>query len=376
MKRITIINQDSGYLMIDIANSYFNKGYDTTLIAGRIVERDIPLNKGIIVKKIKRYDRTSNVRRLMSWFIGTFQILMLVYFRYRNSHLLIVSNPPLAPLLPLLVKNPFSLLIFDVFPDALTEYGFAAEDSFIVRLWSKANRKVYRKASKIYTLTAGMSKAIKKYVSSQKIEIVPLWTSNNFLKPVPKKDNPFIRKHNLEDKFVVLYSGNFGYAHRVDLIIDLAAKIDDSRIMFVIIGGGPNKSKLEQRIIAENIDNCMILPWQDVEMLPYSLSSADLSLVTLSENAVNLAIPSKVFNYMSVGSPVLGITGQGSDLENLIMNYQIGRSFRPEQFDEIIDFIKELSVTPQLCEFYRENSLRSSKLHTVDNVELITRYDL
>jgi glycosyltransferase involved in cell wall biosynthesis len=362
--------------MIDIANDYFRKGYETTLIAGRLVVRDTKLEEGIRVKKIKRYDRSSNLSRLFSWFIGTLQIFAIVFFRYRRSHLLIVSNPPFAPLLPLILRNSYSLLIFDVFPDAFTEYGFAGQGSLLVKIWSWANRKVYEKASGLYTLSQGMGKALTKYVSHEKVRIVPLWIGNDFLKPVDKGKNPFVSKFGLSDKFVVLYSGNFGYAHQLDLILDLAAKIDDQKIMFVIIGGGPSESRLKQRVKTEDISNCIILPWQDVDVLPYSLSAADLSLVTLSEKASSLAIPSKVFSYMSVGSPILAITGSGSDLEDIIVTYNIGKSYMASQFDEIQEFIKQLARNPELQQLYHANSLKASERHTSNNVKYITELDV
>ncbi len=376
MKKITIINQDSGYLMIDIANDYIRKGYDTTLIAGRIVQRDIPLNKDVHVKKIVQYNRSSNFKRLITWFVATIQIWTIVFFKSRKSHLLIVSNPPLAPLLPLLLPNKYSLLIFDLFPDALSEYGFVKDKSTIIKLWGRANKKVYAGANKNYTLTKGMRKAMGNYTSTEKIDIVPLWTNNSFLKPMSKDNNSFIKEHGLEGKFVVLYSGNFGYAHQVDLIIDLAAKIYDPNIVFVLVGGGHTEAKLKSRIDKEGICNCLILPWQTVDMLPYSLSSADLSIVSLSENATNLAIPSKVFNYMSVGSPILGITGAGSDLESLILDYELGKSFTAGQSDQIVNFIKELAGNSALSDFYSANSLKATNKHTSKNVELITQFDV
>ncbi|SMO50443.1 Glycosyltransferase involved in cell wall bisynthesis [Saccharicrinis carchari] len=376
MREITIINQDSGYLMIDIANDYARKGYRTTLIAGRIVERDVPLDSRVQIYKIMRYNRSSNFKRLLSWFVSAVQIWVSVLFRFRKSHLLIVSNPPFAPLLPMLLSNSYSLLIFDLYPDALSEYGFVNKKSPIVKLWSLANKKVYAGATKIYTLTNGMRQAMSSYISTEKINIVPLWTNNSFLKPVPKGNNPFIKQHGLQDKFVVLYSGNFGYTHQVDLIIDLAAKINHPKILFVLVGGGRSEGKLKERLVKEGIGNCRILPWQEVDMLPYSLSSADLSIVSLSENASALAIPSKVFNYMSVGSPILAIAGSGSDLESLILENELGKSFTPDQSDRIIAYIKELADNSTQCHFYSNNALKTSEKHTAQNVELITQFDV
>lgn len=358
--------------MIDIANSFYKNGYDCSLIAGRIVERDIALNSEITVKKIIRYDRTSNIRRIFSWVIGTIQILGIILIRFRKSHLFIVSNPPFATLIPLFIRNNFSLMVFDIFPDALIEFGVFRKKSMIMRVWNWANRRVYKRATHIFTLTPGMKQAVAQYVDNEKIKVIPLWTSNNYLKPIPKKYNYFIDNHNLHGKFIVLYSGNFGIAYYLDLIIDIASKVTDKRIIFVIIGGGPAEKGLRQKIERLGLKNCLMLPWQEIQILPYSLSAADLSIVTLSENALKLGIPSKVYNYMSVGTPILCITGSGSDLDALIMDYNIGKSFTPQQIEEIVQYIYELLNNPKLQEYYHTNSLKASSFHTVKNVDLIT----
>lgn len=359
--------------MIDIANSFHKNGFECSLIAGRVVCRDTTLNSGIIVQKIKKYDRTSNIKRIKSWLIGSIQILYHVIFKYRSWHLFIVSNPPFATLLPLFLRNQFSLMVFDVFPDAFTDFGILKPRSLINIIWVRANRKVYKRADHIYTLTAGMKQALAQYIDPEKIKIIPLWTSNNFLKPVPKNKNPFIIKHNLDGKFVVLYSGNFGIAHYIDLIIDIASKTTEERIMFVLVGGGPRENDIKLKITSRALKNCVILPWQDIDTLPYSLASADLSVVTLSENALKLGIPSKVFSYMAAGTPILCITGSGSELEKLVLDYNVGQSFRPSQFEEMINYISELSNNPSLCKLYHENSLKASTYHTLQNVDHITQ---
>ena len=152
MKQIVIVNQDSGYLMIDIANSYVGKGYQTVLVAGRLVERDVKLSNGVQIEKIIRYNRTSNVKRFYTWIVGTIQILLVLRKKkYRNSEFLFVSNPPLAPLLSIFLENRFSVLVFDLYPDAFVDYGFLKEKSWFIQWWGQLNRKAYHKALKIFT---------------------------------------------------------------------------------------------------------------------------------------------------------------------------------------------------------------------------------
>lgn len=371
VKSIVVINQDSGYLMIDILNKFCDIGYKCYLVTGRLVERETSLNKKVIVKKIIRYNRSSDSGRVFTWVIGSLQILLYIIFKFRKKNLLIVSNPPFAPILPFFRRN-FSLFIFDLYPDAMIEFGILRENSVIIKIWEKLNRIVYNKAERILTLTPSMSSALEKYVTAGKIQEVALWTNNEFLKPVAKGSNSFIERHSLENKFIILYSGNLGRAYNYELIIDIASRTKDEKIMFVIISGGPEESR--KRAEQVKLKNCLFLPLQEVEMLPYSLSSADLAIVTLNKEATRIGIPSKFFNFLSVGAPVLCIADQDSDLARLVESYKAGRSFNPDQIDEIMKFIDEISHDKQMRESYSRNSLSASGFHTVKNVEDITGF--
>lgn len=367
-KNIVLINQDSGYLMIDIANAMAVADWHCTLITGRLVQRDKPLNEKIIIKKIIRYDRSSNLKRIFTWAIAFVQLLFQILFIHRKSHLFIVSNPPFAPLLPLFCRNTFSLLIFDVYPDTLTEFGILAEQSWIVKWWKKANHRIYNKADHLYTITDGMKSVLQRYADNKTVEVVPIWTDNNFLKPLAKKDNPFVRQHGLLGKFVVLYSGNLGYSHDVEAIVELAARINNLDILFLIIGDGDKKTLIEKRIQEYGLENCMLLPFQKTTDLPYSLSSADLAIVTLGNQASRLSIPSKTFNLMSVGVPLLCIASQESELAALVEKYNIGKCLCANQLEEMEDFVNELVSNSLQLKTLKGNALKASLAFGPNNV--------
>src|SRR5436309_2699597 len=102
-KKIVLINQSAGYLFIDIANT-FNKSYDeVVLMAGDIMPMNEPLNKKIRVQKIFSYNRSSTIKRIISWVISLLNIWWLLLFKYRKFDLFVSSNPPTAStMLPLL----------------------------------------------------------------------------------------------------------------------------------------------------------------------------------------------------------------------------------------------------------------------------------
>jgi glycosyltransferase involved in cell wall biosynthesis len=359
-----IINQDSGYLTIDIANRLVSDHGSCTLITGRLVQRSTPLHEDVAVHRIMKYNRRDTVLRLISWGVASMQILMLLKFRYRREHLLVVSNPPFAPLLTRLVRNPYSLLIFDVYPEAFIQYGFLSAGSWIARRWQAANRKVFSGAREVFTLTTGMKDLLSGYRAGRSIRVVPLWSDSASLKPVPPGENPFIARHGLQDRFVVLYSGNLGTTSNAALLADIAASIQREDILFLIIGEGKEKGKITRRIRALGLNNCLLLPWQRPEDLNYSLASAGLAVVSLDISASDLAIPSKLFDLMAVGVPVLGLTRKGSELEKIIESNDMGRCFEPHMTGRIAEFIQDVADNPGMRGRFAGHALEAAGRYT------------
>lgn len=367
-KRIVFINQDSGYLMIDIINAYEKAGYSCVLITGRLVERNTPLDHKVSVERIIKYNRTTSFTRLYTWIVGFIQVWGKVTFKFKKDNLFIVSNPPFAPLLPLVIRNPFQLLIFDIYPDSLSELGYLSENSMIIKWWSKSNRKVFTRAVNIFTLTDGMKQVLQKYVGEEAIEVVSLWTDNTFLKPVDPAENPFLDKHRLSGKFIVMYSGNIGLSGDVDALIDVAFEIKREDILFLIIGDGAKKEMIREKVKKLGLKNVMLLPWQPVAELPYSLSSASIAVISLGTKASKLAIPSKLFNFLSVGAPLLCVTSKGSEVESLVTKYGCGRNFEPGDINGMVTFINEAAGNKELCNLMKYNSLKASNDFSSRNV--------
>lgn len=368
MKRIAILNQDSGYLMIDLANAFHEAGYQVTLVAGRVVVRDKPLNQNVKWIKIIQYNRTSTLKRIWTWLIGSIHLLCLCIFKLRNHKLLIVSNPPFAPLLPLFIRQKFELLIYDIYPDALFEMGIFSKASFIVKLWQHANTKVFRKAERIFTISDGMKRVMCNYTNENKIQVIPVWTDNTFLKPIPKAKNPFIEDHSLQHKFIVLYSGNLGKSHDVEVIPELAKRTTDADILFVIIGEGDKKKLIQSKIAEYKLQNILMLPYQPAASLPFSLASADIAIVTLGKDASKLSVPSKTYNLMSVGAIILAIASHDSEIANLIEQHKFGKSFQSHQLSEILQFIDQVKNDTDLNARLKSNSLKASSLFGAENV--------
>lgn len=357
---IVFINQNAGYLMIDIIHAH-QQYKKRTIIAGKLVQRDTALDSTVKFEKIITYNRSSSVKRLFTWGWGFIQILWLLKTRYRKSHLFIVTNPPLAVFIPLICSNTFSILVYDVYPDALVAYKFIGANSLITRLWKRANRKVFAKAKKIFTISEGMKSVLSRYVEKDKIDMIPVWTDNSFFQPISKSANVFIQNNNLLDKFIVMYSGNMGHSHNIEVLTDIAAAIKDPGICFVLIGDGDKKKFIVEKIKTLQLVNCVLLPWQEMDMFPFSLAAADLAIVTLGKEASVLSVPSKTFNLLSVGAPLLCITDHSSELAALVNQYAVGKCFSSGDIENMVKYIESVKSDADYRGTLQQNSLKASK---------------
>lgn len=366
MSKIVIINQSSGYLMRDICHALKEQYEDVVIIASWPVD-------GVMTDRIAAYDKRSSSRRIWTWMLATIQIWWKLVVKYRDYELFIVSNPPTSSLLPLIVKNPFSFLIFDIYPDVLVSQGTMSGRNYLVRRWREANEKVYAKAKWVFTISEGMKKCLCQYVDAEKIKVVPLWPNNAQIHKIEKCDNQFVKEHHLEDKFIVLYSGNLGSTHRMDVLVDVAKRVEDAT--FLIIGEGAKKRDIENRIEKEQCKNVMLLPRQPYELLSHSLSAADIAVVSLDMNASQMSVPSKAFNLMAVGAPIMGIASPDSELGKMIDKFEMGRTFSPDDIEEMAAFVREMKNNSILKNRLSHNALSASRYFTSDNARLFTVKD-
>jgi glycosyltransferase involved in cell wall biosynthesis len=369
-KQVVFVNQSAGYLMIDIIAAFAEVAEERILMTGYLNPRNNALDAVVKVEKLASYDRSSSFRRLTTWAMAFVKTLFLIKFKYPKAHLFLVSNPPFSSLIPLFCKNTYDLLVYDIYPDALVEFKYFKEKSWIIRKWEQANRKVYSQAHNVYTITEGMKARLSKYIEADAIRVVPVWTDNHFLQPIMKKQNVFLKKHHLQDKFIVMYSGNMGKSHPVEILVELANRMQDIiNLHFLLIGGGDKYRALELRISELKLENISIMPWQPTQDLPFTLSAADLAVVTVGREASDLSIPSKTYNLMSAGVPIICIAPKNSALAKLVLNESLGEVFESNQVDLVEDFIKKHQLQPLLLEKLAENALIASEKYSVENAK-------
>jgi glycosyltransferase EpsD len=365
--KIILVNQVAGYMMIDIANAFAGKYNECMLLTGELRKRQRELDPHIKTFNLIKYNPGSKLSKFITWVIGFFQALLYIMIKGRRAELFITTIPPLGVFIPFFCSNKYSILIYDVYPDIVIEYNIIAAKSFLSKIWIKTNRMIFLNADRIFTISEGMKMRISKYIDPDKIEIVPCWTDNYFLKPVPKEDNIFIKEQKVTGKFLVIYSGNLGFTHDIEVLVKLAVRVKRDNVFFFIIGEGNKKKIIAEEINKSGQKNIRLLSWQDVKIFPFSLSAADLGVVTLGKEASIMSVPSKLYDIMSVGSPLLSIAEEDSEMAKIVSKYDMGMSCSADQLDKMLDFIYELMDNKEYYQKLRANSLKASLDFTPDN---------
>ena len=361
-EKIVLINQSSGYLMVDIANEFSDNYNEVVLMYGTLQQLDIKLSDKVKHSRIMHYSRKSGLSRIFTWLFASLQICFRLLFTYRKYEIFYVTNPPMSYLLSLFLRRPYSILIYDIYPDALKNIGIG-ENNILYRIWSRCNKKVFRSAKCIFTLSEGMKNRLTEYVTQDKLHVIPNWSHSENFKPISKSDNPFIRENNLKGKFIILYSGNIGYTHNVESIIEAAKALSgEMDILFLIIGNGAKKQKIMNMANDYNLNNCLFLDWQSQQMLPYSLASADLGVVTINDKTSLLSVPSKTYHLLAAGVPLLCFASLESELNKLICEYKNGYCFQSDDTENIVTCIMRLKNDAEKMNELSDNSL-SASLH-------------
>lgn len=369
-KSIVIVCQTAATLIADIANEA-TKRYDKVIIlTSGCTPMERPLDSKVRIDKIIKYNKSSGLKRLFSWTWASLQIFHKLLWHYRSSEVYYFTNPPSSYFCSLVLKNKFWIAVWDLYPNALKTTGIT-EHSLIWRFWSHVNRKVFSKAQKVVTLGGTMKCQVAMYCPEDCITVVMPWIGSEKLHPIAKEDNPFVQEYKIGEKFTVMYSGNIGYTHSVEVLVEVAKlMIQEKDVLFLIIGQGKKKAEIEKMVSEFALENVMLLDYQSNELFPFSLGATDLGVVTLDDNVSDVSVPSKTFNLFAVGAPVLAIASEKTEMYRLLTKYENGRCIPKHEVEGIADFIRELKNNPDLRHRYSENSLRAAKDFTYHNAKL------
>jgi glycosyltransferase involved in cell wall biosynthesis len=371
---VLLVNQHTVPIFVDIVNAFATSGERTILFTGHIELGGVPLSKDVRIIKSVAYNRRSAITRLTTWLFFSLHYFLHLLFTSRPNKILVVTNPPFAPFVTAWVsrlrKFSFSILLYDLYPEAVSQAGLMSGDHWIVRRWKKMNPSLFEAAKKVFTLSESMKNAALPYIASpQKIRVIHNWADTNYIHPIPRSKNPFVMEHGLTDKFVVLYAGNMGLTHDLESLVDAASIISQQRndIIFLLVGDGGKRTLLEKYSAEKGISSVKFLPFQDTQMFPMVMASADIGVVTLGEGAEGISVPSKTYINLAAGVAILTIAPANSELNRIVVEHQVGIVCEPNHPEQVASAIIRLKENRILLDGYKQKSLDAAQKFTPAN---------
>jgi len=349
----------TAYIFTKIAN-YLTKEFDVGVICGPSFyngphkERPdgIFLHPNITVyrKNIINLDKNNFFKRTIRFLLLSFQLsFTLIKKLSKGDTVLIATNP--APLIIFigLLKHfktfKFHILVHDVFPENTIAAGlFKNKTNVIYKLLKLVFDMGYRQADHIIVLGKDMKELIgSKTHNRKKISIIPNWADVQKIKPISRSDT-LIQKLGLTDKIVLQYAGNIGRVQGLKEVIDAVHLSQNTNLHLLIFGSGAYASKLVQYVKKENIQNVSFHGNYSRKEQLQILNTCDIAIVSLSKGMYGLGVPSKTYNILAAGKPILFLGEPCSEIYDLVINEEVGWSIDISAKKELIDFFTNLKL--------------------------------
>jgi colanic acid biosynthesis glycosyl transferase WcaI len=363
-------------MLTDLAEELAGQGWRVSVVTTASAYSDAAkrpagreLHNGVVIHRVRttRFGR----QRLHSRAIDYITFLTGCFFRLlfmpRADIVVALTDPPfsvgVAVLVGKLRRIRVGYWVQDLYPQLAVKLGVLRAGSFLHSgtLW--LSRKLLKAADVVVALGPAMRRTlIAAGAHPERTVYVHNWTDCKSVFPVEPENNPFIREHALEGKFVVLYSGNAGRAHTFDVLQSAIRRFrSDPTVVFLFIGGGKYTPLLKATAAAEGWPNIAFLEYVPREQLAFSLSSASVSVVTEKPDVAGLLVPSKTYGIMASGRPILFVGSADSDVADIIREAGCGFVIPSDDADGFETALRRLIGSPELARELGDRGRRAAE---------------
>lgn len=365
-------------LMTELAEGLVARGHEVRVITGmpNYPQREIypeykgklfctEQRNGVIIQRSCVWVRPKPGLLTRMLLDGSFVVSSLFQaLRGWRPDVILLTVPPLpvsvpASLLGWIYSCPVVLNLQDILPDAAVHVGLL-KNKLAIRVFELLEKYAYRTAHTISVITDGFTEnLIGKGIPIDKICCIPNWVDVKFIQPLPKVSNPFRKAHGLENKFVVMYSGNIALTQGLQTVIQAATRLKDiPDIAFVIVGEAKALDELWKLCVEYQLTNVLLLPFQPRAQLPEMLAAADVGLVMQKQNVVCFNMPSKIQVILASGRPIIASVPKTGTAAKAIRQSGGGIVVEPEDPDLLANAIWDLYKNPTQAALLGEQGRR------------------
>ncbi len=252
------------------------------------------------------------VKRMLSYLSFMVSAIVIGFLRVRRPEVVVATSPQLlcgfaGYVLARVFRVPFVFEVRDLWPESIIAVD-AMGENLVIRGLRRLARHLYDQSDRIVTVGEGYRQQIhQRYgVPLVKMTEVPNGIRTDLFEPGPK-DNAIRREYGWGERFVMLYLGTHGMAHALHVVLDAAEALRaDPRYLFVFVGEGAEKERLQQIATEKGLGNVQFIGQQPKNRVPMFYAACDLGLVTLRNTPLfQDVLPSKIFEYLAMERPIL-----------------------------------------------------------------------
>jgi glycosyltransferase involved in cell wall biosynthesis len=279
----------------------------------------------------------------------------------RPDVIVAATDPPIIGLAAYMAARRFRVPLVMAYQDIFPEVAVLLEDfhsKTVNRALQMVNCFLATRSARNVALGETMRRRLVdgKGADPGRTLVIPSWADCSEIVPSPRK-NAFSEAHGLDDKFVVMHSGNIGLSQGLERIIDVAERLSAfPDIRFVFVGDGVKRAALEAKAKERNLTNVMFLPFQPREKLTESFAAADIFLVSLKRGLAGYITPSKLYGILAAGRTYVAAVEDESEVALITRKYQCGLVANPDSVSHIADCILTLYHDRPVLKRYGEKA--------------------
>jgi colanic acid biosynthesis glycosyl transferase WcaI len=239
-------------------------------------------------------------------------------------------------------RRPVVVNIQDLFPQSAIDLG-VLRNPHLIRIFKKMESFLYRRAD----LVTAHSEGNRHYIINaggepQRVTVIPNWIDTEAIKP-GDRHNRLRAALGLGEKFIVSFAGIMGFSQDLETVLQSATILkNQDDIVFLLVGDGVEKPKLEIFVREHALENVRFLPMQPKDKYPEVLAASDVCLATLRREVSTPVVPSKILSIMAAGRPVLASLPLQGDAPRLIAAARCGLSIAPGEPETMAEAIRQL----------------------------------
>ena len=369
----------TGQILTDLAEGLKDDFYITVICTvpsyGGKVARHYRLHKyyyedingvEVIRVRVPEFKKNSKLSRLFNITSYFFAAISATFKTGHQDYIYAMSQPPiLGGMLGVIGKRiKKAKLIYniqDFNPEQIMAVNYV-KNKMILNTVMTIDKHSCKKSDKIIVVGRDMIETLKKRFSKPPKHVcINNWIDEEDIIPLEKENKKVIelrKTFGVEDKFVIMYSGNIGLYYDLLNLIKVIEKFkDNDKIAVVFAGEGSIKDNLQDYVTKHGMTNVIFVPYQDKEHLVYSLNVADVHLVVNAKGIKGVSVPSKLYGVMAAGKPVLGILEEGTEARCIVEESGCGLVASPGDYEAIEALIRRF-IECKNYDFFSEMGIK------------------